>query len=103
METAKKGAKRVVRDARRYKEPAKQAAKTALGFSLPIAAAVGGGIVTSKLQGSRVQKQAQKLLDDTIRRTPPAQRNQYTPTVRAALLKQYEAHIRKQNEILFTK
>lgn len=86
-----------------YKEPLKKAAKSAAGLSLPIAAAVGGGMAASKLQKSRVQKQAQKMLDDTLRRTPPGQRNQYTPSVKAALLKQYEAHIRKQNEILFTK
>lgn len=86
-----------------YKEPLKKAAKTAVGASLPIAAAVGGGMAVSRLQKSRVSKQAKKMLDDTIRRTPAGQRNQFTPEVRAALLAQYEQHIRRQNEILFTK
>lgn len=69
----------------------------------PIAAAVLGGKTVSSLQGKRIKKQSQKMLDDTIKRTPKAQRGQYTAEVKKALLAQYEQHIRRQNDILFTK
>lgn len=69
----------------------------------PIGAAVAGGYVASKLMTGRIRKEAEKMLADTIRRTPPGLRHQFTPEVRAKLLDQYSAHIRKRNEILFTK
>lgn len=68
-----------------------------------VGASVAGGYVTSRLMRSRYRKRAQAMLNDTIKRTPPSQRNQFTPAVREQLLRQYEQYLREQDEIAFTK
>lgn len=108
-ETAKTTIRKTVTPKRieRAKETVKKGAQAVAPYVIPttgvVGAAVGGGYVASKLQKGRVEKQAEKMLQDTIKRTPPSQRGAYTPEVKAKLKKQYADHIRRQNEILFTK
>lgn len=104
-EVVKKTIKRTVTPARiqQTKDAIKNTIKAAIPFAGTVGVAVAGGYAMSKNQSARINRQAQKMLDDTIRRTPAAQRSQFTPSVKASLLKQYAAWIRKQNEILFTK
>lgn len=85
------------------KEYVKKTGAAVAPFGALTGAAVAGGYIVSKLQKGRVSKQADRMLADTIKRTPPGLRKQFTPEIKAKLKKQYEEHIRRQNEGLFTK
>jgi hypothetical protein len=94
----------------KVKEWAGAAASGAATFAKKIAAPAG--ILTAWLatqaglsaaMKDRIRREATQMLKDTIARTPPGQRYQYTPEVQAQLLQQYAQHVRNQLDVLFTK
>jgi len=78
-------------------------AKKALPLASLIGLAVAGGAIMSAAMTDRYKKRAYKMLQDTIARTPEAQRYQYTAEVQATLLRQYMDYLRQQDATLFTK